>query len=302
MKAPAFQFYPKDFLASPDVQMMNAQEVGAYCLLLFNAWEATDRPGYLPNDERKLMRWARLSKEEWADSRDILLEKFPASACGQFRYNKRLVSEAEKQEVRRERLAANGAKGGRPPKNQEETKPEPSNNLQVSEQKLQVPTDNLNERLASASAIASVNKEPMSDSATPSPDGAGFEVFWDAYGRKEGAKSKMGKQWNGLRLATRQTILNGLSTYRQAKTVNGPQYLPLPQTFLNGRMWEAETYGTAPATGQYHAPAMLDPETDRLRAFTQEQADQPAPLMVYRSAPNRPAHLLPTAQTALPRA
>lgn len=112
----------------------------------------------------------------------------------------------------------------------------------------------------------------------------------------------MAKQWNGLKLATRLTILNGLSTYKQAKTVNGPQYLPLPQTFLNGKFWDAETYGTAPAIGQYQPAAMLDPETDRLRAFTEEQAALPAPVMVYRSAPNRPAHLQPTGQATQPRA
>ena len=36
MKAPAFIFYTGDFLSSPDVQLMEVHEVGAYCLLLFN--------------------------------------------------------------------------------------------------------------------------------------------------------------------------------------------------------------------------------------------------------------------------
>ena len=37
MKSPAFQLYTGDFLSSPDVQLMEAHEVGAYCLLLFNS-------------------------------------------------------------------------------------------------------------------------------------------------------------------------------------------------------------------------------------------------------------------------
>jgi uncharacterized protein YdaU (DUF1376 family) len=35
---PSHQFYMQDFLSSPDVQMMNAEEVGCYSLLLFNLY------------------------------------------------------------------------------------------------------------------------------------------------------------------------------------------------------------------------------------------------------------------------
>ena len=104
----------------------------------------------------------------------------------------------------------------------------------------------------------------MSDSATPSPDGAGFEVFWQEYGRKEGSKGKMNKQWDALKLATRQTILNGLNTYKQTKMVNGPQFLPMPQTFLNGRLWEAETFGQAPAPA-YQTPNEIPGNWDTAR-------------------------------------
>ena len=116
MKAPAFLFYTGDFLSSPDVQLMEAHEVGAYCLLLFNSWQS-DRPGYLTADENRLRRTARLSADQWADSRELLLGKFPlATEEPTLRYNPRLVQEAHKQTIKRERLAANGRKGGRPEK------------------------------------------------------------------------------------------------------------------------------------------------------------------------------------------
>ncbi|WP_375416789.1 DUF1376 domain-containing protein [uncultured Hymenobacter sp.] len=116
MKAPAFLFYTGDFLSSPDVQLMEAHEVGAYCLLLFNSWQS-DRPGYLPNDESRLRRTARLTQAQWADSRELLLGKFPlAPDDPTHRHNPRLVQEAIKQATKRERLAANGRKGGRPEK------------------------------------------------------------------------------------------------------------------------------------------------------------------------------------------
>lgn len=114
MKSPAFQLYTGDFLSSPDVQLMEAHEVGAYCLLLFNSWQS-DRPGYLPDDENRLRRTARLTALQWAESRDLLLSKFPLAPDDPTRrYNPRLAQEALKQAAKRERLAANGRKGGRP--------------------------------------------------------------------------------------------------------------------------------------------------------------------------------------------
>ena len=109
-------FYTGDFLSSPDVQLMEVHEVGAYCLLLFNSWQS-DRPGYLPDDEHRIRRTARLTTEQWAISRELLLSKFPlAPDDPSHRHNPRLVQEAVKQLIKRERLAANGRKGGRPEK------------------------------------------------------------------------------------------------------------------------------------------------------------------------------------------
>ena len=99
MKAPAFLLYTGDFLSSPDVQLMEAHEVGAYCLLLFNSWQS-DRPGYLPNDEGRLRRTARLTTQQWADSRTLLLAKFPeAPDAPTLRFNPRLAAEAIQQQL-----------------------------------------------------------------------------------------------------------------------------------------------------------------------------------------------------------
>ena len=37
-KAPAFQWYPKDFIADIDVQIMTPEQRGAYIMLLSYAW------------------------------------------------------------------------------------------------------------------------------------------------------------------------------------------------------------------------------------------------------------------------
>jgi len=136
MKAPWFPFYTGDFLASPDVQLMEAHEVGAYTLLLANSWQ-TDTPGYLTADEGRLRRICRFSVEQWADSRELLLSKWPMAENG-MRHNPRLLREAGVQVARRDRLAANGAKGGRPPQKQKDTESEPTDNLQLSKNNLEV--------------------------------------------------------------------------------------------------------------------------------------------------------------------
>lgn len=96
-------------------------------------------------------------------------------------------------------------------------------------------------------------KPSLSDSASASSDGPGFESFWDAYGRKEGSKGKMTKQWNALPVKVREYVLTHLNAYRQFKTQNGPQYMPHPQTFLNGKYWESE--GFIPPTVHLPLPA-----------------------------------------------
>lgn len=144
MKAPAFMFYTGDFLSSPDVQLMEVHEVGAYCLLLFNSWQS-DRPGYLPADENRIRRTARLTTEQWATSRELLLSKFPlAPDDPTHRHNPRLVQEAVKQAIKRERLAANGRKGGRP-----EKQLLPENNQLVSQNSLATPASPLTKQLLS---------------------------------------------------------------------------------------------------------------------------------------------------------
>lgn len=52
MKAPAFQFYPADFLADEHVALMSNQEIGCYIKLLCYCW----REGSIPNDTDKLAK------------------------------------------------------------------------------------------------------------------------------------------------------------------------------------------------------------------------------------------------------
>lgn len=55
-----------------DTGYLTAAEHGAYMLLIMTYW----RDGGLPDDERLIARIARMSKEEWAESRDVLASFF----------------------------------------------------------------------------------------------------------------------------------------------------------------------------------------------------------------------------------
>ena len=99
MKAYSFYFNTSDWLASPAVKMMSKAERGVYIGLLASAWESPVQ-GTLPASVDKVRRLSEMSLDEWAESGETLLEKFPLSECGTYRYNPRLLAEATKEQAR----------------------------------------------------------------------------------------------------------------------------------------------------------------------------------------------------------
>ena len=84
---PSLQWYPQDFLSSFDVQTMNAEEIGCYCLLLFNMWV---NGGELPDNIDDISRLCRGIKPT-----EKVLKKFYKKK--NFIYNSRIDIEIEKQ-------------------------------------------------------------------------------------------------------------------------------------------------------------------------------------------------------------
>ena len=109
-RAPAFQFYPRDYLADAQVVMMSLEERGAYVHLLCHCW----LEGALPDDESRLARLLGLSLARFRKLWPQLAPSFRAAPVPGFLLHPRLEAERAKQDAFRARQVANGRKGGRP--------------------------------------------------------------------------------------------------------------------------------------------------------------------------------------------
>ncbi len=110
-KAPAFQFYPKDFLTDGHVMPMTLAERGAYITLLCLCW----LDGGVPSDMSALARRCHVSTAAFTKLWPALEPCF-VPAYGEMLIQPRIERERKKQETYRSMKAEAGRLGGRPPK------------------------------------------------------------------------------------------------------------------------------------------------------------------------------------------
>ena len=92
---------------------MSTQEIGAYCLLLFNAW-IQKKPCFLPNDPEVLSTIAKLTPAEWEQASVKVLRNF--SRKNGMIYNKKQLGIYRELIKYRKSQSAKGKLGGRPRK------------------------------------------------------------------------------------------------------------------------------------------------------------------------------------------
>jgi len=107
-RPPAFQFYVDDFASDGKVEAMTTKAVGAYILLLCKAWRE-EPPGSIPNTDAVLARWARLTPEEWAECREMVLAAFSLGNDGRW-HQQRMRREYEKSQSFKKQRAASAIK------------------------------------------------------------------------------------------------------------------------------------------------------------------------------------------------
>lgn len=109
MSAPAFQFYPSDFLSDKNTMVMSATEIGAYTLLMCVCW----REGSLPNDVEELAAIARMDIEGFRESWNRRIERcFRQNGAGEW-VHPRLEKEREKQSTYQEEQSKRGKLGAK---------------------------------------------------------------------------------------------------------------------------------------------------------------------------------------------
>jgi len=90
-------WYIGDYLA--DTTHLSNAEHGSYMLMLAHAWM---NKGLLPLDENRLCRLAHMTREDWAESRDVIMDFWTATENGytQTRLSKELEKAKNMQQQR----------------------------------------------------------------------------------------------------------------------------------------------------------------------------------------------------------
>ena len=102
-KSPAFQFYPKDFLADINVVVMNMEERGVYITLLSHLW----LQGSLPNNSKMLQHLCN-NPSNWKESWKNIKHCFYSN--GNSLFHKRIDEEMKKQKEWKKKCRKGGLK------------------------------------------------------------------------------------------------------------------------------------------------------------------------------------------------
>lgn len=220
-----------------DTQELKTVEHGAYLLILFAMWRAG---GFLPNNDAKLARCARLPLAKWMAMKPTMMEFL--SVDGDQITQGRLQDEIEKARARSAKAAQSARAKYR------KTNRSPS--------ALAGPKDSSR----SASISVSVSKEESSlrseSSSQPSAARLWWDEFWALFPNKVGKADAVKAFDKARKRVDRQTMLAGLQRYVD-KTDDRPWCNP--STWLNQDRWAdqpAQVARTGPTSTR--KPTALD--------------------------------------------
>lgn len=108
-KPPYFPFYVDDFSSDGIVEAMTTKEVGAYILLLCKSWRECP-PGSIPDDDRVLSRWSRLTPDDWTECKIGVLAAFSLGTDNRW-HQKRMRKEYQKLTEFKRQQAVSGRNG-----------------------------------------------------------------------------------------------------------------------------------------------------------------------------------------------
>lgn len=167
-KSPAFQFYPKDWLSSPKVQLMTPAQEGAYVRLLCYCWDSGDCS--LPDDDAELAILSRLG-EGWLNGGSAVVRKcfMPHPSKPGHITNTRLLEEAEKQLAWQKKSSEGGKKSAEKRAEKKESSKGGSGRAEPKAKRPLQPNGNSSSSFASSSAEKDSGTTVPSSSPFPTP-------------------------------------------------------------------------------------------------------------------------------------
>ena len=220
-KAPAFQFYPKDWLTDPDVVCMSMAQKGAYITLICYCWREDKLPNN-PDYIRKLLG----NVPKWKTLWNGIKHKFEVQ--GNYLVHPRLEKERIKQEEHRRKKSISGKIG-----------------MEKRWNKPKIIDNTVKDVLITKNNSSSSTSSPIAHSSDIYT--SSFNEFWEIYPRKVGKKKAM-EVWKKIKpddeLLTR--ILESLEKQKQTQQWDNKQFIPHPATWLKQNRWddiiETESY------------------------------------------------------------
>ena len=211
---PYMQLYVSDYLA--DTAHLNAEQHGAYLLLLMNYWQ---RGKPLDNSGDRLAFVARMTPEEWEDSRDILAEFFWID--GDIWTHARVENDLAKVREKSEQSSNAGKKSALARKMTEQSERE-SNDRSTDAQR---PFNHKDK-----------DKDKEEDKDKEQTIHESFDSFWSVYPIKIGKATAL-KAWvKAVKRGTPQIIIEGAERYATDPN-RDPAFTAHPSTWLNGDRW-----------------------------------------------------------------
>jgi len=219
-KAPAFQFYPSDFLSDEHVALMTNQEVGCYIKLLCYCW----KEGSIPKDTLKLSKLCGESDEKMGSMWPNIRPCFRLN--GERYFHKRLDAERRKQKEWRKKSVKGGRHSARTRKDL---------------RKGGSTEDSKGGSTLQSSSSSSITPIAPNDKTTKKEKL--FDLFWKNYPRREG-KGAARKAWAKIKdpVSVIEKIKQVLPTQMNSKqwTKDNGDFIPHPATYINQERWEDE--------------------------------------------------------------
>ena len=214
-KAPAFQFYPKDWLTDPDVVCMSMAQKGAYITLICYCWKEDKLPNN-PDYIRKLLG----NIPKWKTLWNGIKHKFEIR--GNYLVHPRLEKERIKQEEHRRKKSIAG---------------------KIGMEKRWGKSDNNHNTVTDVLITKNNSSSSTSSSIAHSSDiyTSSFQNFWEVYPRRTGKKTAL-QAWNKINPDNelQKIMLDVIERNKQTKQWQSRRFIPHPATWLNQERWNDE--------------------------------------------------------------